>query len=116
MAASPVAVEDPSAVDVQRGPLLLVAGAVPILDMYPRPAQEKDTRVNYDQFSFNGSRFQVSGEFSNLQALPFTPSFTADNMVPGHAVYVSTPPSPPPEVTLRMDCARISLGVTERSQ
>lgn len=91
MAASRVAVEDSSAVNVQRGPLLLVASAVPILEMYPRQAQGKDVRVDYEQFNFNGSRFQVSGELSNLQALPFTPSFSADNMVPGQTVYVSTP-------------------------
>ena len=91
VAASRVAVADPSAVDVQRGPLLLVASAVPILDMYPRYAQGKDLRVNYEQFSFNGSRFQVSGQLSNLESLPFTPTFGADNMVPGQTVYVSTP-------------------------
>ena len=91
MAASRVAVEDTSAVNVQRGPLLLVASAVPILDMYPRQAQGKDMLVDYEQFSFNGSRFQVFGGFSNLQALPFTPSFSADNMVAGQTVYVSTP-------------------------
>jgi hypothetical protein len=91
IAASRVAVEDPSAVNVQRGPLLLVANAVPLLDMYPRQAQGKDMRVDTEQFSFNGSRFQVSGELSNLQALPFTASFTANNMVPGQSVYVSTP-------------------------
>ena len=48
--------------------------------MYPRYAQGTDLRVNYDLFNFNGSRFQVSGQLSNLQSLPFTPSFAADNM------------------------------------
>jgi hypothetical protein len=91
VAAGRVAVEDPSAVNVRRGPLLLVANAVPLLDMYPRQAQGKDMRVDTEQFSFNGSRFQVSGELSNLETLPFTPSFTANNMVPGQSVYVSTP-------------------------
>jgi hypothetical protein len=91
IAASRVAVEDPSAVNVQRGPLLFVSNAVPILNMYPRQAQGKDMRVLTEQFNFNGSRFQVSGELSNLQALPFTPWFSADNMVPGQTVYVATP-------------------------
>jgi hypothetical protein len=91
IAAGRVAVEDASAVNVQRGPLLLISNAVPILDLYPRQAQGKDERANYETFNFNGSRFQVSGELSNLQALPFTPSFTANNMVPGQTVYVSTP-------------------------
>jgi hypothetical protein len=91
IAARRVAVEDPSAVNVQRGPLLLVSNAVPILNMYPRQAQGKDQRIITETFAFSGSRFQVSGELSNLQALPFTPSFTANNMVPGQSVYVSTP-------------------------
>jgi hypothetical protein len=91
IAAGRVAVEDASAVNVQRGPLLLISNAVPLLDMYPRQAQGKDQRADYEPFSFNGSRFQVSGELSNLQALPFTPSFAASNMVPGQTVYVSTP-------------------------
>ena len=91
IAARRVAVGDPSAVNVQRGPLLFVSNAVPTLNMYARQAQGKDQRVITETFAFNGSRFQVSGEFANLQALPFTPSFTADNMVPGQTVYVSTP-------------------------
>lgn len=91
IAAARIAVEDPSAVNVQRGALLLVSNAVPVLDMYPRQAQGKEVRVDYEQFNFNGGRFQVSGELSNLEALPFTPSLSADNMVPGQTVYVSTP-------------------------
>jgi len=92
IAATRIAVADPAAVNVERGPLLFVSNAVPILVMYPRQAQGMDPRLLGDeQFSFNGSTFLVSGQFSNLPTLPFTPSFTAETMVPGQAVYVSSP-------------------------
>jgi hypothetical protein len=91
IAATRVAVEDPSAVDVQRGPLLLIPNSEPILDMYPRMEQGKDERADEESFNFSGSTFQISGQFSNLESLPFTPSFTAANMVPGQNVYITSP-------------------------
>jgi hypothetical protein len=89
--AARVAVADPGAVNVQRGQLLFVSNAVPILYMLPRQAQGKDQSADFEAFNFNGTTFRVSGAFPNLQALPFTPSFTAQNMVPGQAVYISSP-------------------------
>jgi hypothetical protein len=71
-----------------------VSNAVPVLDMFPRRAQGKDVRVDYEQFNFNGSRFQVSGELSNPEALPFTPSFSADNMVPPYDLLSSLATQP----------------------
>lgn len=91
IAATRVAVEDLSAVDVQRGPLLIIYNSEPVLDMYPRQEQGKDERADAEPFNFSGSTFQVSGQLSNLEALPFTPSFSAANMVPGQNVYISSP-------------------------
>lgn len=91
IAATRVAIADLAAVNVQRGPLLFVSNAVPILDMLPRQAQGKDEPADYEPFNFDSGTFRVSGAFPNLQALPFTPSFNAQNMVPGQAVYISSP-------------------------
>ena len=41
-------------------------------------------------FSFGNAEFHISDQFMNLQSLPFTPNFTASNMVPGQNVYLST--------------------------
>jgi len=93
-------VEDLSAVDVQRGPLLIIDNSMPVLDMYARQQQGKDERLVDELFNFNNSTFRVSGQFSNLETLPFTPSFSAANMVAGQNVYISSPAffhyTPPP--------------------
>ena len=89
--ASRIEVLDPTAVNMQRGPLLNVAASEPVLQMWPRQAQGKDTRVLDEAFNFGSAAYQVSGEFSNVTSLPFVASFTAANMVPGQEVSVSTP-------------------------
>lgn len=81
--ASRVEVLDPTAVNVQRGPLLTVAASDQVLFMWPRLAQGKDTRVNGEQFNFGSAAYQVSGEFSNVTTLLFVASFTAASMVAG---------------------------------
>jgi hypothetical protein len=91
VAATRVSVADLAAVNVRRGPLLSVANAEPILQMYPRQGQGKDQRVDFESYNFNSSTFRVSGALPNLEALPFTPSFTAQNMVAGQVVYISSP-------------------------
>jgi hypothetical protein len=41
-------------------------------------------------YSFGGTTFQISGQFTNLQNLPFPASFTAANMVAGQNVLITT--------------------------
>lgn len=89
--ATRVAVADPAAVNVRRGPLLQVTSTASILLLLPRQAQGTDVAVDMESYNFEGSTFRVSGAFTNLQALPFTASFTAQNMVPGQVVYLSSP-------------------------
>lgn len=100
ISATRVAVEDPSAVNVERGPVLQIFASMPVLIMLPRQQQGKDQRIDTESFNFNDSSFRVSGQFSNLESLPFTPSFTAANMVQGQNVYISSPAfsyyTPPP--------------------
>jgi hypothetical protein len=40
-------------------------------------------------FIYGGAVFQISGQLTNLASLPFVPSFSGSNMVPGQDVYVS---------------------------
>jgi len=89
--ATRVAVADPAAVDVRRGPVLQISAATPVLMIDPRQAQGKDGRVSTESYEFGSSSFRVSGQMSNVQRLPFAASFNATNMVPGQNVYLSSP-------------------------
>jgi hypothetical protein len=82
--AGPVLQTDPSS-PTGSGPVALVLG----------PQQQGLLSVNREAsqvmpFNFGSATFQISGAFSNLQALPFVPSFSAANFVPGQSVYVTT--------------------------
>jgi len=46
--------------------------------------------VGGQPFSFGSATFQISSQLSNLESLPFTPSFTATNLVAGQTVSVTT--------------------------
>lgn len=41
-------------------------------------------------FNFSNTVFQISGQLTNLQSLPFAASFNASNMVPGQNVFFTT--------------------------
>jgi hypothetical protein len=88
--ATRVAVADSAAVNVQRGLLLQIASAVPQLMLFPRQAQGRNERVDIEAFRFNTGIFRISGDPSNLQSLPFTPTFDAASMVPGQNVSISS--------------------------
>jgi hypothetical protein len=40
-------------------------------------------------YSFNNATFQISGQFTNLQSLPFVPTFTGATMFAGQNIYAS---------------------------
>lgn len=90
--ATRIAVEDISAGDVLRGPLMGVTPSVSILVMHPRQEQGQDL-LGFGggsfPFKFGSAVFQISGQLTNLASLPFVPSFNASNMVPGQEVYIS---------------------------
>ncbi|MHB8216383.1 MAG: DUF5666 domain-containing protein [Candidatus Sulfotelmatobacter sp.] len=97
--ATRIAVEDPSAINVMTGPLIQVAAAVPVLTVFGRQQQGPLLGPGVPNgtywgggayFDFSGVVFQVSGQLTNLQSLPFSPSFSASNMVAGQNVDVST--------------------------
>ncbi|MFZ1919227.1 MAG: DUF5666 domain-containing protein [Terriglobales bacterium] len=88
--ATRIALEDSSAINDSSGPLIFVDSIVPVLESYGRT--ELGSLINdngysvYDdlpQFDFSNASFNISGQLTNLQNLPFVPSFTASNMVAG---------------------------------
>lgn len=88
--ATRIAVEDPSAVQVQIGPLMFSSDAEPALMLWGQQQQGTGTDVIGGQyFSYGNAAFQISGQLANLQALPFVPSFNGSNMVPGQNVYLT---------------------------
>jgi hypothetical protein len=97
--ATRIAVEDPSAINVMTGPLMQVAAEVPDLTVFGRQQQGPLTGFEAPDgayweggayFGFSDAVFQVSGQLTNLQSLPFSPGFSASNMVAGQNVDIST--------------------------
>lgn len=92
--ATRIAVEDPSAAAVLRGPLMQVASSTSALFIHAREMQGAGMpgfpTGESLPVKFGSAAFQISGQLSNLESLPFVPSFNASNMVPGQEVYVST--------------------------
>lgn len=93
LVATRIAVQDTTATSVASGPLLFVSNTEPALNLsgiQQQGALYNDEYVGGGQyFSFTNATFQISGQLPNLQELPFAPSFTASNMVPGQYLYVS---------------------------
>lgn len=122
--ATRIAVEDPSAVYVFRGPLMEVAPSVSSFFMHAREMQGAGlpgfpSGVSMF-FNYGSTAFQVSGQFTNLGNLPFVPSFNGLNMVPGQEVYLSTatwfPNGPyPPVTTMTLMPQTIDATVTASS-
>jgi hypothetical protein len=92
--ATRIAVEDPTAVDVFRGPLEQVADSQPSFFMHAREMQGAGLPGFGSgeglPFNYPNAIFQISGQLSNQGSLPFVPSFNASNMVPGQELYLST--------------------------
>jgi hypothetical protein len=97
--ATRIEVADPSTVNVSRGPILLVANLIPVLMLYGRselgplltlPISGSGIYVETPYFDFSNAAFQISAQFTNLQTLPFVPSFNASTMVAGQNVDVAS--------------------------
>jgi hypothetical protein len=96
--ATRIAVEDSSAINDSSGPLMVVDNEVPLLTLYGRtelgPLQTigGQSGIYWDvaNFDFSNAAFNISGQFTNLQNLPFVPSFTASNMVAGQNVEITS--------------------------
>jgi hypothetical protein len=93
--ATRVAVEDPSALDVLVGPVLLVTPTQPVANQpaalfFNQQSQGKDEIADAPPYSISDSIFKVSGELNNVQSLPFVAAFNGTNMVAGQNVYVTS--------------------------
>jgi Domain of unknown function (DUF5666) len=94
VAATRVAAVDTAATSLVTGPLVSVNAAEPALASVWRQQQgalfSNGWVLGGSYLSFGSAAFLTSGEFSNLQSLPFTASFNGSNMVAGQNAYFST--------------------------
>jgi Domain of unknown function (DUF5666) len=94
LVATRIEVQDPAATSVTTGPLLFVSEAEPALTIdieLEQGALFQGIFLNgAPYYSFPNATFGISGQVSNLNQLPFTPSFTAANMVAGQMVNLSS--------------------------
>ncbi len=96
--ASRIAVEDPTAVNEFSGPVMTVDNEVPLLTLYGRtelgPLQTVNgqTGLYWDSpyIDFSNAVFQISGQFNNLQNLPFVPDFNVSSLVAGQNVDIAS--------------------------
>ena len=96
--ATRIEVEDSSAINDSSGPVMFVDQLVPILQLYGRTELGSLQTINgqsgiyFDMpnFDFDNAAFRISGQFTNLQNLPFVPSFNASNIVAGQDVDITS--------------------------
>lgn len=97
--ATRIEVEDSSQPNDSSGPVMFVDNVVPAFELYGRTELGSLLTINgqsgiyFDAPNFDiesSTVFQVSGQFTNLQNLPFVPSFNASNMVAGQNVDVTS--------------------------
>jgi len=109
---------NPNNLSATIGPVTAVFGVGPVLYGFPTEdfgAQNDDMYP----FNFSSATFQISGQFGNLQTLPFPASFSATNMVPGQNIYATThslvlepPPIDMPATTVTLIPQTINGTVT----
>jgi Domain of unknown function (DUF5666) len=96
--ATRIEVEDSSAINDFSGPVVSVDNVVPVLSLYGRTELGSLQTINgqsgiyfdFPYFDFDNAVFQISGQFTNLQNLPFVPSFDSSNMVAGQNVDITS--------------------------
>jgi hypothetical protein len=84
---------DTTSLSVLSGPLLTVVASVPVMFTFGREQQGylfPGLIFGGTSLSFGNAVFQTSGQFTNLQSLPFVASFDAANMFPGQNVQITT--------------------------
>jgi hypothetical protein len=96
--ATRIALEDSSAIDDSSGPVMFVDNVVPSLQLYGRTELGSlqtiggQSGIYFDTpyFDLLNATFGISGQLTNLQTLPFVPSFNASNIVAGQNVDVTS--------------------------
>jgi len=98
--ATRIAVNDTSAINDSRGPLMFIDTLVLDLNLFSRNELGALLTVSDSQtgvflpipyFNFSKAVFRISGQFNNLQSLPFVPTFNASTMVAGQNVDITSP-------------------------
>lgn len=97
--ATRIAAVQTSGINESIGPLMFIGEATPLLTLYGRtelgPLQTigNQTGIYFDtpDFDFSNAVFGISGQFTNLQSLPFIPSFSASDMVAGQNAAITSP-------------------------
>jgi hypothetical protein len=113
--ASRIAIYDTNtaALSIVTGPLLFVDTLVPDLLTFGREQQgalyTSGKFVSALSYSFGNATFQTSGQLANLQSLPFTPTFTAANMVAGQNVSITSHAAALPNSPNRIAAATVTL-------
>ncbi len=94
--ATRIAVEDADVTNltVSTGPLLQMPASQPSFFAFGRQDQGylwmSGFMGNDIPYSLGSATFQISGRFTNLQSLPFVPSFGAANVFDGQNVYITS--------------------------
>lgn len=74
------------------GPADLVFASQPVLNMFAREQQGHLSQSVYypgASVDFSNARFRISSALANLQSLPFAPTFSAANIVPGQNISIT---------------------------
>lgn len=92
--ATRIAVEDPSAVNMQVGPAMSVVGdplnGETSVWFFSRLSQGQDQiGIDWPYNAYNAV-FQISGQLKNVATLPFVATFNSSNIVAGQNAYIST--------------------------
>jgi len=89
-----------SVINESSGPVMFVDTIVPVLQLYGRtelgtlltgPSVSSGVYFDFPSFDFSSAQFGISGALTNLQNLPFVPSFSASNIVTGQNVDITAP-------------------------
>jgi hypothetical protein len=86
-----VADADTTDLTVNSGPLMFVGSSDPVLQQVNRQAQGSEQYVNgWPTYSFGNATFATWGGLTNIPSLPFPASFTADTVVVGQMVSITS--------------------------
>jgi hypothetical protein len=94
-----IAVEDSSAINQSSGPVMFVDKIVPVVQLYGRTELgvlsndglgHSGIYLPFPNFDHSNAIFTISSQFTNLQNLPFVPSFNASNIVAGQNVAITS--------------------------
>jgi hypothetical protein len=97
--ATRIALEDSSAINESSGPVMFVDTLVPALQLFGRteigvltedPLGHSGVYLPSPYFDHRNAIFRISSQFTNLQNLPFVPSFNSSSIVAGQNVDITS--------------------------